>query len=163
MRNAVKPGSYLGVQQIIRHDVARASRILRERGVPHSLMLNQHRVLISKNTRGKLRAAQRSDRVDLPMGTVDQRPLGSNREVKETDRVSNDQDAVAQSFTLESRQGFDGTNWPLGNCRPDINGEDVRERTEGKCITYTPDHEAPTGVHGQSRDLQRRQGSRTYR
>jgi hypothetical protein len=43
----------------------RASRVLRERGMPHGLILNQHRVLASEKLGDILRVHQWGDGVDL--------------------------------------------------------------------------------------------------
>lgn len=72
---------------------------------------------------------------------------------KATDRVSNDQDTVAQSLRREGWQAFDGTNGPHGNRRPDIIYPHQRTHKEvrGRCIAYQGNHITPTEVSGQSK------------
>jgi len=111
--------THLIVQQKVRHDITRAGRILRECGMSHSLMFNQHRVLTSKSLREILRVLQRAEDVDLPMEWLISYRRARKTDQMGTDRVSNDHDTATQILTLESRQGFDRTNWPLGNPSPD--------------------------------------------
>jgi len=58
----------------------RAGRILRERGMSHTLLLNQHRILASKKLRDILCVLQRSDGVNL---SIEQ--LISYRRARKTD------------------------------------------------------------------------------
>jgi len=81
----------------------------------HSLMLNQHRILASKKLRDIFRVFQWSDRVDLSMSQLVSYRRARKPDQRRTNRISDDQDTVTQSLALESRQGFDGTNRPLGN------------------------------------------------
>jgi len=82
-------------------------------------MFNHHRVLASKKPRDILCVSQRSDGVELFMERLINYRRTRKTDQRGTDRVSDDQDTVTQSPTLESRQGFDGTNRPLGNRCPD--------------------------------------------
>jgi len=92
----------------------RTIRVLRECRMSNSLMLNQHRIAASKKLGDILRTLQWGDGVNLSWCVVT--GFGQNsRGQKVTDRVSNDQDAVAQFLSLEDRQVFDGTNGPLGS------------------------------------------------
>ena len=102
--------THLIVQQKVRHDITRAGRILRECGMSHSLMFNQHRVLTSKSLREILRVLQRAEDVDLPMEWLISYRRARKTDQMGTDRVSNDHDTATQILTLESRQGFDRTN-----------------------------------------------------
>jgi len=111
--------THLIVQQKVRHDITRAGRILRECGTSHSLMFNQHRVLASKSPRDILRVLQRGEGVDLFMERLISYRRARKIDQMGTDRVSDDQDTATQIITLESWQGFDRTNWPLGNRFPD--------------------------------------------
>jgi len=98
----------------------RAGRILRKRGMSHSLMLNQHRILVSKKLGDILCVLQRSDGVDLSIEQLISYCRARNSDERGIDRVSNNQDTITQSLALESRQGFDGTNRPFGNHWSDI-------------------------------------------
>ena len=141
---------HLGVQQIIPHDVPRASRVLGKGGVSRRLKLHQPRVLVSKELGDILRVCKWSYRVELSRGAVHQQSPGSRKETS-TDRVSDDQDTVAQGLAFESRQGLDGTNGPLGDRRPTETIHSTTRGTEERLATHTPDHMVPTGVHSQSR------------
>ena len=48
MVRKTKLKTHLRVQQIVQHDIMRAIRVLRERGMSNSLILNEHRVAGSK-------------------------------------------------------------------------------------------------------------------
>ena len=100
----------------------------------HSLILHQHRVIASKKLSGILRTSQRSDGVDLSRAVrwvSHHDPPEELGRSEETDRVSDDQNAVAQSLAVESWQGLNGTNGPLGSRCTDIS-PDVNEYTGGR-------------------------------
>ena len=61
--------THLSAQQKVGHDIMRASRVLRERGMSHRLILNQRRVLVSKKLDDILGVLQWRDGVDLSCGT----------------------------------------------------------------------------------------------
>ena len=106
----------------------------------HSLMLEQQRVFVSKKLCDVLCVTYWSDGVDLSRcgRSVITGFEGNRINQKETNRVSDDQDPVSQSLTLEGWQGFDGTNWPLGNPRADIDHLRQRmQKTEWKSVSLT--------------------------
>jgi len=112
-----------------------------------SLVLNQHCIATSKKLSDILGVLQGSDWVDLSWCGGLSLHLNRTKDQKSTDRISDQQDTVAQNLVCEDWQFFDRTNGPLESCRPIIRPYQLLHK-EKKYIACQTDHTAPTKVSG---------------